>query len=476
MSIETKIETLSLTGMTADSRAVKPGYLFAAIPGTAQDGRNFIPKAIEMGAIAILAPHDLGNVGIPENISVIKDSNPRRRLAKLAAKFFTPQPETTISVTGTNGKSSVADFTRQLWVLLDKPAASIGTLGVISPLHDGGHGLTTPDPVDLHRILHELHSQKINHVALEASSHGLDMYRLDGVSFKAAAFTNLSQDHLDYHGNMESYRASKLRLFEELLEKGGTAVVNSAAAEFDTITNIGRERGFEVLAYGLNNGQIRCISISENAGGYDLIIDVMGERFDVTFPLPGKFQIENALCAIGLLMATGINAKDAVPLLSKLEGVRGRLEHVGTHHGADIYVDFAHTPDALKTVLKTIRPHAKNNLHVVFGCGGDRDRKKRPLMGQACIDNADIAILTDDNPRGEDPSLIRKDVIDKCPNVVEIADRRTAIQMSVKSLKEGDILIIAGKGHEQGQIIGDKTLPFDDAEEIRMAMKIGEEK
>lgn len=476
MSRDTNIEQLHLTGMTADSRAVKPGYLFAAIPGTQLDGRQFISSALKNGATAILGPHDIKSENIPTDVTVITDSNPRRRLAKLAADFFYPQPLTSIAVTGTNGKSSVADFTRQLWNLLGKPAASIGTLGVIAPGRDGTAGLTTPDPVDLHRTLKELCNEGVNHVAMEASSHGLDMYRLDGLKFGAAAFTNLSQDHLDYHGTMESYRTSKLRLFDELLVKGGTAVVNSAAVEFDAISNIGMERGYKILAYGINHGEIRCVSHKHNANGYDLVLDVMGERFDVDFPLPGQFQIENALCAVGLLMATGCSAKQVVPFLSMLKGVRGRLEHVGKFNGADIYVDFAHTPDALKSVLTTIRPHVKNNLHVAFGCGGDRDAKKRPLMGQACLDHADVSILTDDNPRGEDPASIRADVIAECPDVVVIPGRQAAIQLSVKSLKEGDILIIAGKGHEQGQIIGNEILPFDDAEEVRKAISIGGKK
>ncbi len=469
------ISKLNLAGMTADSRAIKPGYLFAAIPGTQLDGRDFIPSALDKGATAILGPHDLDDSQLPEEIAIITDSNPRRRLAKLAAEFYQPQPSTAVAVTGTNGKSSVADFTRQLWMMLDKPAASIGTLGVVAPGHDGGYGLTTPDPVDLHKALHELQQEGVNHVAMEASSHGLDMYRLDGLSFKVAAFTNLSQDHLDYHGSMEIYRASKLRLFDELLEKGGTAVVNTAATEYDAIQNIGQERGFKILAYGINHGQIRCQDVKATGTGYDLILDIMGERFEIAFPLPGKFQIENALCALGMIMATGIEAKKVAPLLANLQGVRGRLEKIGSFNGADIFVDFAHTPDALKTVLNTIRPHTENNLHVVFGCGGDRDRKKRPLMGKACLENADIAILTDDNPRSEDPADIRADVTAECPDVVEIGGRATAIQMAVKSLKQGDILIVAGKGHEQGQIVGDKTLPFDDADEVRKAIKLAEE-
>ncbi|MDX1739626.1 MAG: Mur ligase family protein, partial [Alphaproteobacteria bacterium] len=300
MTVKSSLSELKITGITADSRAVKNGYMFAAIPGTQLDGRDYIPNALDKKASALLVPHDFDINSVPKDIDIIMDSNPRRRLAKLAAEFYAPQPDFPVAVTGTNGKSSVADFIRQLWTLLGTKSASIGTLGVISPTNEGGYGLTTPDPVDLHHTLQQLKNDGIDHVAMEASSHGLDMHRLDGMKIQVAAFTNLSQDHLDYHGSMEIYRASKLRLFDELLVRGGTAVVNSAAVEFDAISNIAMERGFKVMAYGMKNGEIRCQSVTTKDIGYDLILDVMGERFEIDFPLPGRFQIENALCALGV--------------------------------------------------------------------------------------------------------------------------------------------------------------------------------
>lgn len=470
MSAKEIFDKVSITGLTADSRQVKPGYLFAAIPGTAVDGATFIPDAIKAGATAILATADVSADDLPDGIHLITDSNPRRRLAKLAAQFYAPQPGTIVGVTGTNGKTSVADFTRQLWTALKKPAASIGTLGLITNLDDTTKmsGLTTPDPVELHATLGELKNHGVDNIAMEASSHGLDMYRLDGVSFAAAAFTNLSRDHLDYHGSMEAYRAAKLRLFEELLSTGGTAVVNSGAPEFDQIANIATERKQRIIAYGLTNGQIRCIKADTRPSGFGLELDVMGERFNVDFPLPGRFQIENALCALGLVMACGADASQVVPHLNDLRGVRGRMERVAVlGNGAAVYVDYAHTPDALETVLKAVRPHVQNKLHVVFGCGGDRDPGKRPMMGQTCQEFADIQIVTDDNPRSEDPAPIRAQTLAGCPDGVEVEDRRAAIRHALKGLTAGDVLVVAGKGHEQGQIVGDKVLPFDDAGVVR---------
>lgn len=474
MSAKEIFDKVSITGLTADSRQVKAGYLFAAIPGTAVDGAKFIPDAIKAGATAILANADVTADDLPDGIHLITDSNPRRRLAKLAAQFYAPQPGTIVAVTGTNGKTSVADFTRQLWTALKTPAASIGTLGLVTNLADNTKmsGLTTPDPVELHATLGELKYNGIDNIAMEASSHGLDMYRLDGVSFTAAAFTNLSRDHLDYHGGMEAYRAAKLRLFEELLATGGTAVVNSGAAEFDLIANIANERKQRVIAYGLANGQIRCIKVDTLPSGFHLELDVMGERFDVDFPLPGRFQIENALCALGLVMACGAEAAQVVPHLGNLRGVRGRMERVAVlPNGAAVYVDFAHTPDALETVLKSVRPHVQNKLHVVFGCGGDRDPGKRPMMGRTCHDFADVQIVTDDNPRSEDPAHIRAATMEGCPGGIEVASRREAIRTGLKGLQAGDVLVVAGKGHEQGQIVGDKVLPFDDASVVREEVK-----
>ena len=469
------IDGIKITGLTADSRQVKSGFLFAAIPGTQVDGAQFIPAAIKAGATAILAPKKITQSMVGSDVTLITDENPRRRLAKMAAAFYQPQPDTITAITGTNGKTSVASFTRQLWQALKKPSASIGTLGIVSPENEGESGLTTPDPVDLHRALGELKQQGIDHVAMEASSHGLDMYRMDGVRFIAAAFTNLSRDHLDYHGSMDIYRAAKMRLFEELLVPGGTMVINSACSEYDRLANIAVERKQRVLAYGINNGQIRCIKHQAVNNGFNLTLDVMGDHFDVDFPLLGQFQIENALCALGLVIACGASAAHVVPLLGSLTPVRGRMEFAASHsNGAAIYVDFAHTPDALETVLKSIRPHVKNKLHVVFGCGGDRDPGKRQLMGKAAQSYADQCIVTDDNPRSEDPAKIRTEIMTGCKGAIEISSRGEAIEQACLALKEGDILIVAGKGHERGQIIGNKTLPFDDVKVVRdIISKIG---
>lgn len=453
-----------ITGLTADSRKVAPGFLFAAIPGTKADGRAFIGDAIARGARVILAPPGTVIDGGHADVTVIHDANPRRRLARMAAAFYQPQPETLVAVTGTNGKTSVANFTHQIWQAIGTRSAAIGTLGVRGEGFDSDHGLTTPDPVDLHRLMGEMRQAGISAVALEASSHGLDQYRLDGARFTAAAFTNLSRDHLDYHGTMEAYREAKLRLFGELLSRGGTAVVNTAAAEHDRIVAIAEERRQRVISYGLSNGHIRCAAMTPQRSGFALTVEVMGETFAIDFPLPGRFQVENALAALGLVIGSGTGPRHAVPQLSRLRGVRGRLERVASlGNGAAVYVDYAHTPDSLETVLKTLRPHTAGRLSVVFGCGGDRDPGKRPLMGKAVADHADIGYLTDDNPRSENPEQIRREARAGAPDAVEIGDRREAIAAAIAALGPGDVLCIAGKGHEQGQIVGDKTLPFDDA-------------
>lgn len=462
---------IPITGLTVDSRQVRPGYLFAAIPGTAIDGASFISDAVKRGAIAILASPDIKAGHVGKGVTLITDANPRRRIARMAAAFYARQPDTIVAVTGTNGKSSVAGFTRQLWAATGLKATSIGTLGVEGPGYTGGEGLTTPDAVDLHRELADMAQNGIQHVAMEASSHGLDQYRMDGVRFSAAAFTNLSHEHLDYHHTMEAYRQAKLRLFEEMVPRGGVCVVNTAAAEHDAIANIAAERGQRMISYGLVNGMIRCIDAVESRGGYSAVLDVMGERVAVDFPLPGRFQLENALAAVGLVVATGTEPRTAAKMLSRLEGVRGRMQLAGTRaNGARVFVDYAHKAEALKTVLQTLRPFVKGRLVVLFGCGGDRDTGKRPVMGKYAADFADHVIVSDDNPRTEDAAAIRAAVMTGCPDATEIADRGVAIAEAVSGLGPDDILLIAGKGHETGQKIGDIVLPFDDVEEARKAI------
>ncbi|NMM44527.1 UDP-N-acetylmuramoyl-L-alanyl-D-glutamate--2,6-diaminopimelate ligase [Rhodospirillaceae bacterium KN72] len=471
MNADRLLPDIPLTGLTADSRKVRPGYLFAAIPGTVADGAAFISDAIARGAVAILAPPGIDTWTIGANVTLVSDANPRRRLARMAAAFYTPQPDTIVGVTGTNGKSSVAGFTRQIWTAMGLRSCSIGTLGIEGPGYEGGEGLTTPDPVDLHREMAAMALAGTDHVAMEASSHGLDQHRMDGVRFSAAAFTNLSHEHLDYHHSMEAYRQAKLRLFEELVPRGGTCIVNTCAAEHDTIANIASDRGLRMISYGLVNGMIRCIEASEQRGGYAAVLDVMGERVPVDFPLPGRFQLENALAALGLVIATGSDPRIAAQTLSRLEGVRGRLQLAGSRvNGARVFVDYAHKAEALKTVLTTLRPFVKGRLVVAFGCGGDRDTGKRPVMGRYAAEFADAVIVTDDNPRTEDAASIRKEVLAGCPDATEIGDRAEAIAAAVAGLGPEDVLLIAGKGHETGQKIGTEILPFDDFEQARTAI------
>ncbi len=463
-----------IAGLTADSRNVQPGFLFTAIPGTRVDGRQFIEDAVERGAVAIVGPEaDADRLSLPAEVCLIPDDNPRERLARMAAKFFPRQPETVVAVTGTNGKTSVADFTRQIWRVLGHEAASLGTLGILRDGERSGPGLTTPDPVDLHAALQRLADDGVDHLAMEASSHGLDQHRLDGVMVRAAAFTNLSRDHLDYHGTMEAYFRSKATLFERILQPGGTAVLNLDIPEADRLIEIARRRGQRVLSFGTADGtDIQLLRMVPTPTGLDLHLLVLDRIHPVTLPLAGLFQVQNALAAIGLVMADMDEVDAIVAALAELRGVPGRLERVAeTPSGAAVYVDYAHTPDALDTVLKAIRPHVDGRLITVFGCGGDRDPGKRPLMARAAAGNADIAILTDDNPRTEDPGKIRADARVGAPDAIEIGGREDAIRHGVSLLRQGDVLVVAGKGHEQGQDVGGVIRPFDDADVSRRAVE-----
>ena len=468
MKLETDQHDVDIAGLTADSRLVRPGYLFAAIPGTDLDGRDFIADAVAAGAAAVLAPRDDTPDALAPGVSLLRADNPRRALARMASTFYGKQPETVAAVTGTNGKTSVAEFTRQIWTKLGHRSASLGTLGLSGPGIAVKGNLTTPDPVELHGKLAELADQGVDHLVVEASSHGLEQFRLDGIRIAAAAFTNLTRDHLDYHGSMEDYRAAKLRLFQELLPEGGAAVLNAESPEFTALEKIAKSHGLKVLSYGIATGDLHCGHATAQAEGWDLEIDAMGETFAVTFPLPGAFQVENALAALGLAIACGAVPKDAAPLLAELEGVNGRLETVARlPSGARVLVDYAHTPDALENVLKAVRPHTSGRLIVVFGCGGDRDPGKRPEMGAIAARLADSAIVTDDNPRTEDPAAIRSEILAACPGCTEVGDRRDAIGVAISELDPGDVLVVAGKGHETGQIVGDRILPFEDAAVVR---------
>ena len=458
---------IPITGLTADSRAVVPGFLFAALPGASHDGRRFIADAVARGAAAVLAPEGTDwPVGVPPR-PLIQHPEPRRALARMAAAQAGRQPATVVAVTGTNGKTSTADFLRQLVQPL-RPAASLGTLGVVAPGHPGGSGLTTPDPVTLAQTLAGLAREGVGFAALEASSHGLDQFRLDGVRLAAAGFTNLTRDHLDYHGTMDAYRAAKLRLFAELLPRGAPVV---AATGLDPATASGlralaSERGLKLGWVGEAGDSIRLLRAVPHPGGQHLEVVIAGARHALDLPLPGRFQADNALLAAALAMATVDPA--AWQRLPTLAGVRGRMELAATlPNGAAIYVDYAHTPDALERLLLALRPHTAGRLHLVFGAGGDRDPGKRPLMGAAAHRLADSAIVTDDNPRSEPPGAIRAAIRAACPGALEVGDRAAAIAAGLDLLRPGDVLAIAGKGHESGQTIAGVTLPFDDVATVR---------
>jgi UDP-N-acetylmuramoyl-L-alanyl-D-glutamate--2,6-diaminopimelate ligase len=462
---------IEIRGLTADSRRVEPGWLFAALSGTRADGRAFIDDALARGAAAVLVPADAPLPALARPVPIIRDANPRRRLALIAARFHGAQPSVIAAVTGTQGKTSTVDFTRQLWKQLGCRAASLGTLGVVTTGLTTDGALTTPDPVELHRQLAELARGGTDHLAMEASSHGLDQFRLDGVVVTAAAFTNLGRDHLDYHPTMEAYLAAKRRLFETLLVPGGAAVLNADVPEFDSLYALCKKRRLRVLAYGRKGAEIRLESVTPGATGQHLVINLLGRRHEIDYPLAGQFQAMNGLAALGLVIGGGEEREAAVEALTKLTGVRGRLERVAVHpDGAPIYVDYAHKPGALETVLTTLRPHASGRLVVVFGCGGDRDRGKRPQMGEIAARLADRVIVTDDNPRSEDPASIRAEILAASPQAREIGDRAVAINTAIAELAAGDLLVIAGKGHETYQIVGDRTLPFDDASVARAAV------
>jgi UDP-N-acetylmuramoyl-L-alanyl-D-glutamate--2,6-diaminopimelate ligase len=464
--------SLDVAGITADSREVVPGDLFAALPGSRADGRAFIADAVARGAVAVLAPPGTAwPSGVPPR-PLLLDPEPRRRLAQMAAALAGPQPATVVAVTGTNGKTSTVEFLRQIWAAEGGKAASLGTLGVIAPGFEPGPGLTTPDPVTLAETLAGLARTGVAHAALEASSHGLDQFRLDGVRLAAAGFTNLTRDHLDYHGSEAAYRAAKLRLFEDLLPSGAAAAVN---ADMDPTTlaalrDIAARRGLDLRLVGEGGVAIRLLRTVPRPDGQVLTVEHDGVRREVTLALPGRFQADNALLAACLAEMLGV--RDALDRLAGLTGVRGRMELAARlANGAAVYVDYAHTPDALEWLLTALRPHTAGRLHVVFGAGGDRDRGKRPLMGAAAARGADVVIVTDDNPRGEDAGAIRAAVLAGARavgvGVREIGDRAAAIAAALEALEPGDVLAVAGKGHEQGQTIGGVVIPFDDVSVVR---------
>jgi UDP-N-acetylmuramoyl-L-alanyl-D-glutamate--2,6-diaminopimelate ligase len=461
-----------ILGISADSRVVCPGFLFAALPGTRLDGRRFAADAVSRGAVAILTD-DVDALGLPsehrKRLAILVDASPHRRLALLASRFYGRQPRTVVAVTGTNGKTSVVHFVREIWTAMGLAAASLGTLGLVTATEKRPGSLTTPDPVTLHRDLAALAATGIEQVAIEASSHGLHQCRLDGLVVTAAGFTNLTRDHLDYHRDMARYRAAKDRLFTTLLVPGGVAVLNADSGEFGRLTAECREAGHPVLAYGADPAaDLRLLSCGPEGNSQVLRLDIHGRCRRLSLPLAGAFQAMNALAALGLVVATGGPEAVAIEALAHLTGVPGRLQFVAEgKDGGGIVVDYAHTPDALATVLATLRPHAPGRLIALFGCGGDRDAGKRPLMGRAAARLADRVYVTDDNPRNEEPAEIRRAILAAAPKAIEIADRHRAIAVAIADSRPGDLLVIAGKGHETGQIVGDEMHPFDDAAIVR---------
>jgi UDP-N-acetylmuramoyl-L-alanyl-D-glutamate--2,6-diaminopimelate ligase len=452
-----------ISGITADSRRIRPGMLFVALPGSATDGRRFAADAVAAGAAAVLTDPEGAAMLAGLSVPVLADANPRRALALAAARLNQPQPKTVAAVTGTNGKTSTASFTRQLWASSGLKAASIGTLGVEGPDGLAPGSMTTPDPVVLHETLAGLARDGIDHVAMEASSHGLDQHRLDGVKLAAAGFTNLTQDHLDYHRTMDAYLAAKLRLFTDVLASGGTAVVNADDPAAATVIAAAAAGNHPVVDYGLTAKSLRLIARQPTPAGQRLSLEAFGRRHEIELPLVGAFQAMNALAALGLAVATGLDPDIALAGLSTLQGVRGRVELAATlPNGASVYVDYAHTPDGLEKILTALRPHAAGRLVVVFGAGGDRDRTKRPLMGAIAQRLADQAIVTDDNPRSETPAAIRAEILAAAPGAKEVGDRAIAIAQAIHGLSAGDVLVIAGKGHEQGQTVAGTVHPFDD--------------
>jgi len=464
--------TLAVTGISADSRAVKPGFLFVAVPGTKVDGLGFLSQAVAGGAVAVLAECE-PPAPLPAHVALVSVPNVRRALALAAARFYPRQPATIAAVTGTSGKTSVTAFTRQIWTALGHAAASIGTVGVVTPAGEEYGALTTPDPVELHRIVDRIAGEGITHLAIEASSHGLDQHRLDGLRVGIAGFTNISRDHLDYHGTQEAYGRAKLILFRNLVKPDGVAVVavdHTFAAE---VKDAARGRSLRIIEVGRTARDIRLISSAVAGFSQVLTLGYGGVKYQVQLPLVGAFQVENALVAAGQAIAAGGDAAAVFAALEGLVGAKGRLELVGRKSGAPIFVDYAHKPDALAKALDALRPYVSGKLVVVFGAGGDRDAGKRPLMGAIAAAKADRVIVTDDNPRSEEPGAIRAAILGGAPGADEIGDRNEAIHRAVMDLAGGDVLLIAGKGHETGQIIGQKIVPFSDHEAVQDALVAG---
>jgi UDP-N-acetylmuramoyl-L-alanyl-D-glutamate--2,6-diaminopimelate ligase len=463
-----RLPDTEIKGLTADSRAVREGFLFAALPGTKVDGRQYIEDAVRNGAAAVLA-----RPGTKASVPVLESEQPRLTLAQLAMMFHPQQPRMIAGVTGTNGKTSVARFASQLWSSLGHHAGSLGTLGAVAPGYDYALKHTTPDPVEIHQVLSGMAAVGTTHLAMEVSSHGLSQYRADGVNFSLAAFTNLTRDHFDYHRSFEDYYHAKRRLFTQLLPRGGTVVINTDGPFADRAAEDAAAAGRRVLTVGRTGELLRLVRVEPAATGLHLEVEAEGRAHALHLPVVGGFQADNALVAAGLVIASGYGPSLVLPKLEQISAAPGRMELAGVRRfksgTAGIYVDYAHTPAAVETVLQAIRPHTAGRVHIVLGAGGDRDKEKRALMGKAASMGADHVVITDDNPRTEDPALIRADVAKGAPKAQVIGDRREAILAAARNLRPGDTLVIAGKGHERGQTIGTVTFPFSDAEVAREA-------
>ncbi len=459
-----------ITALTVDSRAVKQGTLFAAMPGSKVDGASYIPAALKAGASAILVGRGVGVDDCP--VPIVRADDPRHAVAAMAARFYNSQPEVMAAVTGTAGKTSVASFLRQIWQTAGEQAAMIGTTGVFAPGRADYGSLTTPDPVRLHELLAELADSGVTHCSMEASSHGLDQRRLDGVKLSVGGFTNLGRDHMDYHSTVEDYLAAKLRLFDTLLVAGQPAIIFSDDPYSEPAIKAARIRGLEVLTVGRAGEFLSLKRVEQHRYSQVGEIEHQGKIYRIELPMAGEFQMANALVAAGMAIITGTDVEVALKALERLEGAPGRLELIGkTGQGSPAYVDYAHKPDALENVLLALKPYTTGKLVLVFGCGGDRDKGKRPLMGEIANRLADVVIVTDDNPRSEDPSKVRAEILAASPNAIEIGDRAEAILHAVQILGEGDTLVVAGKGHEEGQIVGEKTLPFSDHNVLASALE-----
>ena len=453
-----------VTGFAIDNRKVAPGTIFGAFQGAAFNGEDFIPAAIEAGAIAVVARPEAKVIGAIH----IADDNPRKAFAAIASRFYAPFPAHVAAITGTNGKTSTVELTRQLWRMSGHSAASIGTLGITTADEQVRTGLTTPDIVTFLSNMAGLEREGVTHAIFEASSHGLDQYRIAGVPVQVVAFSNLSRDHLDYHGTMDAYFEAKMRLFDEVATENATAVIWADDEWSEKVIARAKARPLRLITVGTQGQGIKLISREPTQLGQTLEISIQGEASKVKLPLIGAYQAANTLVSAGIAIASGCDAEEVVANLARLQPVRGRLERAAiSRSGAPVYVDYAHTPDGLEAAIAALRPHTKGKLIVAFGAGGDRDAGKRPIMGEIATRDADIVIVTDDNPRTEDPVEIRRQVLSGAPGALDIGDRREAITEAIRQAAADDIVMIAGKGHEVGQIIGDKTYPFDDVEVAR---------